>query len=346
MIRRRDEAARLLARDTQHVSRIAPSGTSPAELDDAGRGPRRHVRRRRQTRPRQPRVTHQRVRDLRLRCTASASALRLRSYSLTAMPTITSRPRMTRNPSAAEPPLDVAGAPAGRWPGRGRLCAQAIRMSSRAPPYEGRMQQPGARRLVRHGLAARPRTMRVIIEGLGEDRALRTLVTGDRASLGGCMCRPPRARCSSATRQARRRPNRALLDHRRSAAASRAACGRHGRKHTARVRAGVRHARGPDRAPIAERAARSGGGPRSITSRETARAGRSSQDRPRVPVPAGGSSDAGPHRRFARVICDRFTTSCGSHCRCYTRRMMRRIAVLGAAPSLGGRGCSPRRVTT
>jgi ribosome-associated translation inhibitor RaiA len=44
---------------------------------------------------------------------------------------------------------------------------------------------PGARRLVGTTLAAEANTMRVIIEGLGEDRALRTLVNGKiAASLG------------------------------------------------------------------------------------------------------------------------------------------------------------------
>ncbi|PYO25869.1 MAG: hypothetical protein DMD85_02070 [Candidatus Rokuibacteriota bacterium] len=55
-----------------------------------------------------------------------------------------------------------------------------------APPYEGRRcSNLGARRLVGTAFAARSHTMRVIIEGLGEDRALRTLVNGKiAASLG------------------------------------------------------------------------------------------------------------------------------------------------------------------
>ena len=47
------------------------------------------------------------------------------------------------------------------------------------------MSNRGARRLGGTGLAEKPSTMRVVIEGLGEDRALRTLVNGKiAASLG------------------------------------------------------------------------------------------------------------------------------------------------------------------
>src|SRR5207248_3298801 len=115
----------------------------------------------------------------------------------------------------------------------------------------------------------------VIIEGLGEDRALRTLVNGKiAASLGRLHVPATTARVQFSNETSEGRADRALLDHRRSAAASRAACGCHGRKHTARVRAGVRPARAPDRA-------RSRAGPRGaaaaqeILPREaTARAGR------------------------------------------------------------------------
>jgi len=98
-------------------------------------------------------------------------------------------------------------------------------------------------------LLNRDRTMRVVIEGLGEDRALRTLVNGKvAASLGRLHVPATTARVQFANETRQGQAGRALLDHRGPAAPARASRRHHGREFPPGLRAGIRHARAPGRA--------------------------------------------------------------------------------------------------
>src|SRR6185369_14029905 len=100
---------------------------------------------------------------------------------------ITSSPRMTRNPSAAEPPLDVAPA-AGGTPVVGAVadvCAHAMPNVIMVYPLECEMSRTATevpRDSPAYALRTSTSAMRVVIEGLGDDRALRTLVNGKVAT--------------------------------------------------------------------------------------------------------------------------------------------------------------------
>src|SRR5260370_33288791 len=106
---------------------------------------------------------------------------------------------MTRNPTAADPPL-VAGAAAGG--AVAEVCAQAIPNVITVHPLEGPRQAatPVPQESSAYRLLESSRTMRVGIEGLGEDRALRTLVSGKAAASPVPLhapAPPPRAHCSN-----------------------------------------------------------------------------------------------------------------------------------------------------
>src|SRR5215469_1956593 len=86
---------------------------------------------------------------------------------------------MTRNPSAAEPPFDVALPAGGTAGGVADVCAHAMPSVVMVHPLGDGNQQRRCHEGGRHVACLPPATpMRVVIEGLGDDRVLRTLVTG------------------------------------------------------------------------------------------------------------------------------------------------------------------------
>src|SRR5262249_2023259 len=171
-----------IARDPQHRVARRRIRSLTADLDDRGAAaPGRNPRRRCQHQTGEPCVPHQRVGDLGLQVHGLGVALALAIVNFHR-----DADEDEKRENDQEPERRRATARRGarhRWHAGGRRgggCLRPRNSESRhgTPPRGGK----GAMEVPRNSAARRLRTatnpMRVVIEGLGEDRALRTLVNG------------------------------------------------------------------------------------------------------------------------------------------------------------------------